>query len=250
MTPGPRAAALPEESIAVVIPTLDEEATLGALLGDLLDQEGDFSITVADGGSRDGTRAVARRFPGIGWVRAPRGRAAQMNTGAAASRGDILFFLHADSRLPPGALRRIRAALADPAVAAGSFCLAFDHDDPWLRAYARLSRLNHPLFTYGDQGLFLRRERFERLGGFRDLPLMEDVEIQRRLRRCGRFVKLTTPVVTSARRFLRHGVLRQQALNAGLVLLYRLGVPAHRLAQVYERPARAENPGTLSEHLG
>jgi rSAM/selenodomain-associated transferase 2 len=235
VSPGPSAAAPAEGSIAVVIPTLNEAATLGALLGDLLGEEGDFSINVADGGSGDGTREVARRFPGIAWVRAPRGRAAQMNAGAAASRGDILLFLHADSRLPPDAFGRIRAALADPAVAAGSFCLGFDHDDPWLRAYARLSRLNHPLFTYGDQGLFLRRERFERIGGFRDLPLMEDVEIQRRLRRSGAFVKLRTPVVTSARRFLGRGVVRQQALNTGLVLLYHLGVAPHRLVRLYER---------------
>jgi len=160
-----------------------------------------------------------------------------MNAGARAAGGEILLFAHADCRLPAAAFAEIHRALGDPAVAAGSFCLAFDRDDPWLRAYARASRINHPLFTYGDQGLFLRRELFERIGGFREIPLMEDVEIQRRLRRAGRFVKLPQPVVTSARRFLRHGVLRQQALNAALVGLYYLGVAPARLARAYG-PAR------------
>jgi len=219
--------------LAVVIPTLNEERTLGDLLGDLAGRAGDVTVTVADGGSTDGTREVAARFPAVRWVAAPRGRGAQMNAGARAAEGEILLFLHADTLLPAGAFGKIREALADPAVAAGSFCLAFDRDDPWLRAYARCSRINHPLFTYGDQGLFLRRVLFERVGGFPEVPLMEDVEIQRRLRRLGRFVKLKEPVVTSARRFVRHGVVRQQVRNAVLVCLYYLGVAPARLARAY-----------------
>jgi rSAM/selenodomain-associated transferase 2 len=221
--------------LAVVIPTLNEEKFLGNLLADLAARAEDCTVTVADGGSTDRTREIAASFSGVRWVAAPRGRGAQMNAGARASQGKLLLFLHADTRLPAGALAKIREALADPAVAAGSFCLSFDRDDPWLRAYARCSRINHPLFTYGDQGLFLRRVAFEEVGGFPELPLMEDVEIQRRLRRRGRFVKLPDPVVTSARRFVRHGVVRQQLRNVALVSLYYLGVSPARLARGYGR---------------
>lgn len=220
--------------IGIVVPTLDEERVLPGFLAELLGREERFRVVVADGGSGDGTLAVAAGFPRVTAIDAPRGRGAQMNAGARAADGaEILLFLHADSRLPEGAFATIRRVLADPAVAAGSFCLAFDRDDPWLRLYARASRVNHPLFTYGDQGLFLRRELFERVGGFPEIPLMEDVAIQRRLRKLGRFVKVRQPVVTSARRFLNRGVLRQQTLNVALVSLYYLGVPAAHLARAY-----------------
>jgi rSAM/selenodomain-associated transferase 2 len=227
-------------TIAVVVPTLNEASTLGRLLADLagVGGQGDYTVTVADGGSTDGTLAVAARFPEVSALSSPRGRARQMNAGARASAGEILLFLHADCHLPAGAFPSIRAALADPAVAAGSFRLAFDREDPWLRFYAWCSRINHPLFTYGDQGLFLRRETFERVGGFPEIPLLEDVEIQRRLRREGRFIKLRDPVVTSARRFVKNGVVRQQTLNTGIVLLYYLGASPARLARFYDAAAR------------
>ncbi len=220
--------------VAVVVPTLDEERALPGFLAELLARPGRFRVVVADGGSDDGTQSVAGAFPRVEAIRAPRGRGVQMNAGArAAGAAEILLFLHADSRLPEDAFATIHRVLADPMVAAGSFCLAFDRDDPWLRLYSRASRINHPLFTYGDQGLFLRREVFERVGGFPEIPLMEDVAIQRRLRKQGRFVKVRQPVVTSARRFLNRGVLRQQAVNAALVSLYYLGVPAAHLARAY-----------------
>lgn len=156
-----------------------------------------------------------------------------MNAGAREATEDVLLFLHADTFLPADAFRLIGGALADPEVAGGCFRLAFDRDDPWLRTYSFFSRINHPLFTYGDQGLFVRREVFQRIGGFREMPILEDVEIQERLRRAGRFVKLRQPVVTSARRFVRYGPVRQQALNVGIVLLYNLGVPPARLKRLY-----------------
>lgn len=191
-------------------------------------------MVIADGGSTDGTLERARRFPRVRCLRAPRGRAAQMNAGARAAEADSLLFLHAYSRLPPDAFSKIARALDRPGVAAGSFCLAFDRDDRWLRLYARVSRINRPLFTYGDQGLFVRRETFFRVGGFRELPLLEDLEIQDRLRRAGRFVKLPQPVTTSARRFARRGPVRQQLRNVGIVGLYRLGIPPERLKRFYE----------------
>lgn len=221
------------DSIAVIVPTLNEEAFLETFLWDLLGREGDFRITLADGGSSDGTLEIARRFPEVRRLRAEVGRGRQMNAGAREATGDVLLFLHADTLLPPDAFRLIGEALADPAVAGGCFRLAFDRDDPWLRTYSFFSRINHPLFTYGDQGLFVRREVFQEIGGFREMPILEDVEIQERLRRAGRFVKLRQPVVTSARRFVRYGPVRQQALNVGIVLLYNLGVPPARLKRLY-----------------
>lgn len=218
--------------IEIIIPTLDEASHLETLLTDLLAREEDVQITIADGGSTDGTWDLAGRFP-VRRLRAPRGRAAQMNAGARGATGDLLLFLHADTLLPPGAFRRVAATLAEPDVAGGSFRLTFDRIDPCLAAYAFFSRINHPLFTYGDQALFLRRELFARLGGFREIPIMEDVEIQRRLRREGRFVKLPEAVVTSARRFMDVGPIRQQLLNLALVGLYHLGVAPDRLKRLY-----------------
>lgn len=219
-------------ALSIIIPALDEASHLEALLADLLAREGDSEILLVDGGSTDGTWEIAGRFP-VRRLRAPRGRAAQMNAGARRATGDVLLFLHADTLLPPDAFRRVADALADPGVAGGSFRLAFDRSDPWLAAYAFCSRINHPLFTYGDQALFLRRDHFLRIGGFREIPIMEDVEIQRRLRRQGRFVKLPEPVVTSARRFVDVGPVRQQLLNLALVGLYHLGVDPARLKRLY-----------------
>ncbi len=226
-------------SLAIVVPTLNEAATLESFLASLLGQEGDFAVFLVDGGSSDGTWEIASRFPQVRRLRSARGRAAQMNAGARAATQDLLLFLHADTRLPSGVLPRIAETLADPEVTAGSFRLAFDRDGPCLTAYSLFSRINHPLFTYGDQGLFLRRELFREIGGFREIPIMEDVEIQRRLRRRGRFAKLDLAVVTSARRFVHRGPLRQQALNVALVALYHLGVEPTRIKRFYDdaRPA-------------
>jgi len=156
-----------------------------------------------------------------------------MNQGVQVAKGDILLFLHSDTLLIPGGLAMIEALLAQTGIVAGSFCLRFDHQSPFLRLYARFSRINHILFTYGDQGLFMTRRIFEQVGGFPELPLMEDVEIQKILRRIGRFVKIRHPVVTSARRFLLNGIIRQQLLNTVLVLLYHAGVSPVRLKRFY-----------------
>lgn len=221
-------------SLAIIVPVFNEEEVLDSFLAGLLRQEGDFQVVLVDGGSSDGTWEIAGRFAEIRRLRSARGRAVQMNAGARAATHDLLLFLHADTRLPSGVLPRIAGTLADPGVAAGSFRLAFDRDDPWLAAYSWFSRINHPLFTYGDQGLFLRRELFREIGGFREIPIMEDVEIQRRLRRRGRFAKLDVPVVTSARRSVQRGLLRQQALNVALVALYHLGVEPARIKRLYD----------------
>ena len=156
-----------------------------------------------------------------------------MNAGARIARAGVLFFVHVDTVLPHGFPALIRTALANREVVAGCFRLRFDSRHPVLRLSGWLSRINHPLFTYGDQTLFVRAETFWQAGGFAELPLFEDVEIQQRLRRAGRFVKLQPAVVTSARRYRSHGVLRQQSRNLLLAALFAAGVPARRLSDMY-----------------
>ncbi|MEQ1819575.1 MAG: TIGR04283 family arsenosugar biosynthesis glycosyltransferase, partial [Terricaulis sp.] len=216
---------------SVVIPTLDEAERIETLIVDLIGQGFD-EIVVADGGSRDATAALAAAAGAI-VVSTSRGRGRQLGAGAEAAGGDILFFVHADSQPPAGARHHIEAALAKEGVSAGGFSLTFDVAHPLLRFYAFMSRINHSLFTYGDQGLFLRRSTYQRIGGYRDLPLFEDVEILQRLRRIGSVVKLNAPMVTSARRFLRDGVARRELMSAGLVALYHLGVAPARLERWY-----------------
>jgi|CXWL01.1.fsa_nt_gi rSAM/selenodomain-associated transferase 2 len=217
--------------VSVVIPTLDEAGRIETLIVGLIGQGFD-EIVVADGGSRDATAALAAAAGAL-VVSTSRGRGRQLSAGAGAASGDILFFVHADSLPPAGARRRIETALANEGVSAGCFRLTFDVAHPLLRFYAFMSRINHSLFTYGDQGLFLRRSTYQRIDGYRDLPLFEDVEILQRLRRIGRIVKLNAPMVTSARRFLRDGVARRELMSAGLVALYHLGVAPVRLERWY-----------------
>lgn len=222
-------------SVSVIIPTLDEADRIVALIGALW-ADGFEEVVVADGGSSDQTPEYAREA-GASVVRGSRGRGKQLRAGAGVARGEYLLFLHADSHPPIGARRIVVETLSAPDVIAGSFCLAFDHPHPLLSLYARCSQLNHSLFTYGDQGLFMTRRIYERSGGYSNAPLFEDVEFQRRLRRAGRFVKRSEPVVTSARRFLRDGVVRRELTSMGLLGLYHIGVPPERLERWY-RPER------------
>jgi glycosyltransferase involved in cell wall biosynthesis len=163
------------EMISIIIPTLNEKAIIGSTLKRCLNQEGIFEIILTDGGSSDGTLDVVGRFPEVNVVHSPRGRGRQMNEGAKAARGDIFLFLHADTCLPPRALKMIGKVLVDSSVVAGSFSLSFDQAHFFLRLYSLFSMINHILFTYGDQGLFLRATTFVRIGGFNDVPMMEDV---------------------------------------------------------------------------
>ena len=222
--------------VAVVVPALNERRCIEGCLASVRAQQVDAEIVVVDGGSADGTAALAAPLARV--LRAPRGRAVQMNAGARATRGDVLLFLHADSRLAPGALAAVRRALADADVVGGTFSLRFEPETPLLRTYATCTRASPRVFHYGDQGIFVRRAVFEALGGYREVPLMEDVDFLRRLRRAGPTVLLPLPVTTSARRFQRHGIVRQQLRNAILLGLYYAGVSPHRLARWYEQVHR------------
>lgn len=223
--------------LSIVIPALDEAANLAALLPALRKSEPDAEVIVVDGGSRDGTQAVVDRHPGVRCLDASRGRATQMNTGARAAGGDALLFLHADTRLPPGAGAAVCAALADARVVAGRFDVAFDTARPIMRVVAWL--MNHRSrwtgISTGDQALFVRRDAFEALGGFAEIPLMEDVELTRRLKRLGRQAALALRVTTSARKWETEGAARTIVLMWALRLLYALGVAPARLHRCYYR---------------
>jgi len=226
-------------AIAVVIPVLDEEARLGCRLAELAGARGIVEIVVVDGGSRDGTREVARAAPGVRLLDAPRGRGSQMNAGARATTAPVLLFLHADVQLPCDFARRIAEALADPAVVAGAFRIRTVADagrnwlGPVLRTADVRSRLTrHP---YGDQAVFVRRAAFERSGGFPEQPLFEDVELARRLRRLGRIRIVPAEVRVSGRRFLRRPLRAVLAMYA-FPTLYRLGVSPATLARWYGAP--------------
>jgi rSAM/selenodomain-associated transferase 2 len=222
-------------SLSIVIPALDEAANLARVLPTLVAREPAAEVLVVDGGSADDSRAAVARVPSVRWLSGPRGRARQMNAGARAARGDVLLFLHADTVLPDGAGAAILAALTDPDVAGGRFDVRLDSRRPLLALVGwlmnRRSRLTG--ICTGDQGIFVRRTVFEALGGYPDIPLMEDVELSRRLKRRGRLVALPLRVVTSARKWEREGVVRTIVLMWGLRLLYALGVSPARLHRCY-----------------
>jgi rSAM/selenodomain-associated transferase 2 len=223
--------------VSVVVPTLDEAPSLAETLT-VARRHGAADIVVVDGGSRDATRDVAAPLADAVVV-AARGRAAQMNAGAAAARGDVLLFLHADTRLPGGFADAVAQALAAPDAVAGFFAVVLDAAGWRYRTIGRLISVRSRMtrVATGDQAIFVRRDVFEALGGFASLPLMEDIELMRRLKRRGRVVALRETVTTSARRWERHGVWRTVLLMWALRLAYYAGVSPDVLARWY-RDAR------------
>lgn len=218
--------------ISVIIPTLNEAENILRTIESVRQQDHEAEIIVVDGGSVDGTQEIARPYAQV--IDSPRGRAVQMNIGARAATGDVLLFLHGDSRIAPGALAQMRQLMHNPRVAGGSFTLVFDIDNFWLRFYAFCSTIDWVCFRYGDQGIFVRRTIFERLQGYAEIPLMEDIDLMRRLPRYGRRVLIRNfPVTTSARRFVEHGIVRQEALNVALVAAWFLGVKPQTLVTRY-----------------
>lgn len=222
-------------TIGVVIPTLNEAEALPLLLYDLRSLEGigSIGIVVADGGSTDETvpRALAG---GADVVHASRGRARQLNAGARAVQGEWLLFLHADVRLAREARRALVAAV-EPASGIGVAVFRFAIELPrfWKRFIEVGQRMREWLWglPYGDQGLLVRRELFEAVGGYPDVPLMEDVAMIRRLRRHTAIRRLSAALPTSGRRYLRDGVVRTWLRHTALITLYSFGVSPHRLAR-------------------
>lgn len=221
-------------SVSIIMPVLNEAETLGGPLGALQAWRAmGHELIVADGGSSDASREIASALCDR-LVEAPRGRASQMNAGAALASCDTLLFLHADTRLPTDAPARIEAALAGGALW-GRFDVRIEGRSRWLPLVSRMINARSRLtgVATGDQAIFLRRDLFERLGGFADLPLMEDVELTKRLRRIGQPACLRGPAVTSGRRWDRHGAWRTICLMWRLRAEYFFGADPHRLALKY-----------------
>ena len=223
--------------LSIIVPALRETQNLARLLPALRAEAPGAEIIVADAGSDDGSREVATRVPGVTVLACERGRARQMNAGARVARGDVLLFLHADTVLPAGFEGAITRALADRGVVAGRFDVRLDNPRWPFRLIGGLMNLRSRLsgISTGDQALFVRREIFVALGGFPDIPLMEDVEITRRLKRRGRQAALREKVTTSARKWEREGVARTVGLMWTLRLLYACGVSPARLHRWYYR---------------
>jgi rSAM/selenodomain-associated transferase 2 len=227
--------------ITMVIPVLNDAAPLAALLPGLPTVLVDpaVEIIVVDGAeASDPAMDVLReRYPGVTWMRSAPGRGAQMNEGARRARGRWLVFLHADTRLGAGWIDVLRRLDAQPRVAGGSFRFALDSPRRCARWIEWGVRIRVRLFdlAYGDQGLFVRRAVFEELGGYRELPLMEDVDFIRRLRQRGRLAHADVPALTSARRWERDGWLRRTLENSVLLALFLAGRPPERLARRYHR---------------
>lgn len=219
--------------ISVIIPVLNEEFVLGETLR-AVRAGAPREVIVVDGGSHDASREVAQAY-GARTLSADRGRARQMNAGAAVATSPILLFLHADTRLPAGFEQHVRKTLAKPEVVAGAFALQIGARHWSYRVIEKLANLRARCLQmpYGDQGLFVRAEVFHRLGGFPDLPILEDVALLRRLQRSGRVAVIPVPAVTSARRWERLGVWRTAWINQYVLLGYWLGVDPERLIQWY-----------------
>jgi len=217
--------------ISIIIPVANEATALPRCLGRI--QGAPNEIIVVDAGSEDGTASVAIRSGARILAYPERHRARQMNYGAAAARGRVLLFLHADTLLPPGALVRLLAAMERREVVGGAFSRRYCSSSLVLAVTSRLATLRNRLLGWhlGDQALFVRREVFDRLGGYRDLAIFEDLDFSRRLRRFGKTVTLTPPVYSSARRFAQLGPLRTTWHDLKLTFRYLSGKDLNDSAQ-------------------
>jgi len=237
-------------TIAVIIPVLNEARCIGQTLSHTTTLGFD-DLIIVDGGSSDETGAIvelfadrlrvaphsapAQRPPCIRFLTAPPGRARQLNAGAASSRCDVLLFLHADTHLPMNARQAIATALSDKACVGGRFNVRLDSDRPLARLIGNMMNLRSRWsgIATGDQAIFVRREVFAQIGRFTEMPLMEDIEFTRRLKRAGRLAFLQDQVVTAFRRWEQNGPLRTILLMWTLRFLYWIGVSPYRLQHFY-----------------
>ena len=236
--------------ISILMPTFNEAAQLPATFASLRAQTVAHEVIVVDARSTDETSAVAREH-GARVIESPyRQRAAQMNAGVRAARGEFLLFLHADTRLAPAALGKIADAFRDSATLGGGFARRYDAPSWVLRLTCALAELRTRCFGWflGDQAMFVRLSAFEELGGFREWDIFEDLDFSRRLARTGRVVTLRPPVISAGRRFTKRGAVRTTWSDLLLIARYALATE-HRLPACAARghPARASEQ---AQHAG
>lgn len=224
--------------ISIIIPVLNETGAIRAALDRIFAQpfHGAVEVIVVDGDARGSTVAAIKDLFNVICLVSPPGRAVQMNAGAGAATGRIICFLHCDCILPDSALQRMVALLEDPAVDAGAFNLSIDAKGWPFRMIGKTASLRSRFtrIPYGDQAIFMRRKYFTHLGGFADIPIMEDVDLMQRLKRKhGRLCIIFDPVKTSARRWQKEGLVFTTLRNWTIRILYTFGVSPHRLAAFY-----------------
>ena len=224
---------------SIIVPVLNEQGQINSFIEKIKDQDFDgyYEIIIVDGDPQCGTiNAITDNS--VLCITSTRGRGRQMNAGAAAACGEILIFLHADTTLPDNALRKISQTLQDQGFVGGAFDLKIDSDRlllKYISARASLrSRWNR--IPYGDQAIFIREKYFNQIGGFKDIPLMEDVDLMRRIKKDGKkIVILPDKVTTSARRWENEGALYTSMRNLIFVRLFYIGISPHKLAKYYWR---------------
>jgi rSAM/selenodomain-associated transferase 2 len=228
------------ERISVIIPVLNEVKNIRVAIDSIFPSE-NTEVIVVDGGSSDGTIEVVKDL-GIMLLYSTAGRAQQMNLGAENATGDILVFLHADTRLPLGYDDLIRTTLGDVCRSdklpiAGAFALEIDDRSRHFRwvEWGVKYRSRFLKMPYGDQAIFLSAKVFDEIGGFPDLPIMEDFELMRRLQKLGPVAIIEQPVITSARRWLQQGIFKTTLINQLMILGYLMGVDLDRLVRLYRR---------------
>lgn len=221
--------------ISIVIPTLNEAGNIREAIA-TTQPSTNIEVIVIDGGSQDDTVEIAESL-GVKVIPSSPGRASQMNAGAVAASGEILLFLHADTRLPTNFDVMVRTALQKPRTVAGAFALRIDAPLLSLRwvEWGVKWRSHFWQIPYGDQAIFLTKEVFQQIGKFPELPIMEDFELIRRLKRTGNIVIIPVPVVTSARRWLQKGVFQTTLLNQIVIIAYLLGVSPEQIRSWYRQ---------------
>ena len=223
--------------ISVIIPSLNEEADLGRCIEGILKEGCDCEIIVADGGSNDKTTETATGYPGVAFIQSQRGRGIQMNMGASVASGDVLLFLHADTTLEVGWAAQMMSVLEDISISGGAFTFSI-RSRLWkyrlVEAWVSL-RCKFCLMPYGDQAIFVRKSAFDLTGGYKNIPLMEDVDFIGRLKKLGTIVILNKKAITSERRWSKKGLIKTASINQLVMLLYKFGVNPIRLARIYHR---------------
>ncbi|HEX4631065.1 MAG TPA: TIGR04283 family arsenosugar biosynthesis glycosyltransferase [Chthoniobacterales bacterium] len=223
-------------SVSIIVPVLNEAGLIGAFLRQVRTLAPDLEIILVDGGSADETVSIARTLADE-MIVAPRGRASQMNAGAALARAEILWFLHADSTAPANAIDEMCGALAEPRNAGGCFRLHYPRPHLIYRVSDRLGNLGVKVFGFalGDHGIFCRRSAFFQIGGYPGVPILEDAELYRGLRKVGKMHQLHETIVSDPRTFEKWGRFRTTAVYFLILVLYVTGAPIAWLHRIYRR---------------
>lgn len=221
---------------SIIIPTLNEGQTIKSCIEKIHAAAAGESIEIiiADGGSSDATSSIAELLK-ADVVHSQKGRGTQLNAGARKACGDILIFLHADTLLPEDAFTILKKAFKNTSVQAGKFRMRFDEQNILFAVYALFTRFDSVFTSFGDQCITVRRSFYTELGGFKEWPLFEDVEFLQRARKVTRIFSFKSYVTTSARRFKKNGILRQQIINSRLIFKYLRGASSQELADEYRK---------------